>query len=85
MSQASVGAAVTAVVIAYQSAKDLLQSVRLLDNGWMKTAEEVVREQSLMDALNMGENFISRRYHAIYHEIGEAYRVGDRKTSDLEY
>lgn len=77
MAEPNLAAAVTALIIAYQSARDLLQSIRLLDNHWRKGVEEVLVEQTLMNALNEGENSISRRYTEIYHELGEQYRMGD--------
>lgn len=77
MADLSLAAAVTAVVIEYQSARDLMQSIRLLDNHWQKHHLTAEKELRLMDALNSGDKDLSQRYNAIYRELGEQYRIGD--------
>lgn len=79
MAEPNLAAAVSAIIIAYQTSRDLMQSIRLLETYWAKSPERVVREKLLSDALEAGENQVADRYAAIYGEIGEPYRTTDRK------
>lgn len=83
MAETNLALAVSAIIIAYQSAKDLMYSIRLLENHWGRSADLMTKENALLDALIAGENQISSRYATIYHEIGERYRMADG-TSHIE-
>lgn len=77
MAETNLALAVSAIIIAYQSAKDLMYSIRLLENHWGRSADIVRKENALLDALIAGENQISSRYATLYNEIGERYRMAD--------
>jgi hypothetical protein len=81
MGEPNVAAAVSAIIIAYQTSKDLMQSIRLLENHYGKHRSTAEKERILLIALNAGENDIANRYSTIYGELGEVFRRANSKSS----
>ncbi|KAF2097896.1 hypothetical protein NA57DRAFT_76697 [Rhizodiscina lignyota] len=76
----NIAAAVSAIIIAYQTSRDLMQSIRLLENYWRKHTDISIKEKLLSDALEAGENQVANSYATIYGELGEQYRTADRES-----
>jgi hypothetical protein len=78
MADLDIGAAISAVVSAFQSAGDLISDSKKKKLGWRRKASaNEMREKLLHDTLHTATDQITRAYQSGSEEFGLGYQSGD--------
>ena len=82
MAELDLGAAVSAVVSAFQSAGDLVSDGKKKKSTWRrKSSANEMREKLLHDTLQTAADQIARAYRSGTEEFGLGYQSGDGMSS----